>query len=371
MKVGVNFWYLAPTWGFGTPWKASINWATAYSSSAAVWSDAFLADLQPFKVLRLMDWNGTNHSKITSWSQRRLPTDPGNASIYVDQSTGIVPGLAYEWQFDLCSRTQKTCWITLPMQADDQYLVEFAKLAKAKLAPGLSLVVELSNEPDGGWFSQTAQAQAKAAQLGLPGAAPWYQGAAFVTYRTLQVRKALQDQFGSDVGSRVLVGRCTVGNTDLMRQSLTTVYKSAQWNPTNQKLDLLCMSAYFGNGRDGSTYTLAQAKQDIDSLVNSGDGFKAIKGVATANGIPTLVVYEGGVHVLSNAGVFSAKPEAGQAMTYLLDQAAPYFNWFTIYTDSSTWPNTQGNGAWGLKSQIGGPETSKSTAVKNWIVSHP
>lgn len=82
-------------------------------------------------------------------------------------------------------------------------------------------------------------------------------------------------------------------------------------------------------------------------------------------------VYEGGVHVLKNAGTFSRSAAAGAALSYLLDRAAPYFEYFNLYTDASTWPDTEGSGAWGLKQQIGGTETGKSAAVKAWIQAHP
>jgi hypothetical protein len=314
-----------------------------------------------------MDWNATNYSRVSHWSERRGPTDSGNREIYIDSSTpGVYPGLAYELQFELCNRSQKTCWITLPMLADDDYFTRFAALAHQELDPSRLLIVELSNEPDGFWFRQSEDASAQGAKLGLPGAAPYYQGAAFTTYRTLQMATILR----ATLGDRVRVARCAVGNTDLLKASLASVYASSEWNPKAEVIDLLCMSAYFGSGRDGATYTLEQAKTDIDELVSGVDGFEQLDRLRKQYQIPLFGVYEGGVHVLKNAGTFSRSNAAGPALTYLLDRAASYFQYFNFYTDASTWPDSEGSGAWGLKSQIGGPETGKSAAVQAWIAAH-
>jgi hypothetical protein len=369
MVTGVNTWFLQPGWGFGTPYASeNVDFATAFRTGSNIWKLEFIKDIKAYGgVLRLMDWNGTNFSRVKLWAQRRQPTDKDNYSIYVPSDRSeIIAGLAYEWQFDLCARTQQTCWITLPIMADDDYLKQFAKLAKQRLAPGLSLIVELSNEVDGGWFGQSDYAYQQGELLGLPGDNKWYKGGAWQTYRTLAVHRALRAEFGNEaMGKRVIVGRCTVGNTDLMRESLTSVYKS-KWNPNNEKIDMICMSAYFGDGRDGNTYTLADAKHDIDERVNGNDGFKAVQKMQHSAGIPLLGVYEGGVHVQKNAGRFSVKSEAGQAISYLLEQSSPYFDVFAFYAYASPWPNKDHDGAWGLKESYGGSETSKSLALKSW-----
>lgn len=374
-NIGVNGWYLAPSWGFGTPWRsASPNFANYANEN--IWSEGFLHDLEPFTTYRFLEWGGTNHSKVKTWAQRRSVADAGNREIYVDAGTsGVVPGIAYELMFDLAKRASIDIWVTLPMQADDGFIAGFAELAKRMLPAGQKLYVEWSNEPDGGWFTQTAQSQQLGAAAGLPGSNQYYVGAAYTTYRTLALRRALAAQFGADMGVRVFAARCGVGNIDLLRQSLTSVYKSAQWNPQNTPIDMLCMQGYFGNGRDGSTYTMAQAKVDIDNALTGGsdkDGWAYYEQMKTQFGIKKLGVYESGCHVLQNAPTFAAKPEAGQSESYLLDRLnrAAIDGPVMHYTDASLWKTDNGNGSWGLKTMIGGPDTAKSTAVKVWIVTH-
>jgi hypothetical protein len=317
-----------------------------------------------------MDWNATNYSKVTSWSQRLQPTDPQNADVYIDNSTPDV-GMAYEWQFDLARRAGVTLWITLPIQADDDYFAQFARLAHD--LSSTTLIVELSNEVDGGWFSQTAYAQQQGAALGLPGQNKYYVGAAWQTYRSLQLRRALRAEFGdAAMGKSVIVARCSVGTTDVSRASLTSVMNSIKWNPTQDRFDMLCLSAYFGQGADGSSYTLAQAQSDImNNVIGSNDGVASWKKTQQNAGIPFFGIYEGGQSVNNNAAMWDAKPEAATAEVFLLDQlAANGVDFFAHYTDAASCDNKAGDSCWGLKHVIGGPETAKSTAFKNWVFSH-
>jgi hypothetical protein len=355
MRVGVNGWYLAPSWGFGTPWNSANP---VFVDGGNPWNPAFLQDLSTFKNIRFLEWAGTNYSKVTSWSQRRALTDPNNKEIYVDGSTGVVPGLAYEWIFDLCNRVNTSCWVTLPVSADDDFLHQFVALAKSRLHT--HLIVEISNEVSGGWFRQTADATAAAQAAGLTncGSDQWRLAECWVVNRTMRIAKEIRTQ-GADGGTVT----CGVASMDILRAALAGQYNG-------EKLEALCMAAYFGNGRDGSSYTLAQAQSDIDSLISGEDGVKSYLTMAKGYGLP-LYTYESGLHVLQNAGIFAAKPEAGQAQTYLMDSLnAAGVALMNQYTDSSTWPNSSGNGAWGLKSKIGGPDTARSSAVKAWVAAH-
>ena len=371
MRTGVNTWYLESTWGFGSPFNGNPAWATAYANGDNIWSQAFVYDLRAYgSVLRLMDWNATNYSKVVNWSERKLPTDPKNADVYIDGSTPAV-GLAYEWQFDLARRAGTILWVTLPIQANDDYFAQFAKLAHQ--LSSTQLIVELSNEVDGGWFSQTAYAQSQGAALGLPGQNKYYVGGAWQTYRSLQLRAALRKEFGdAAMGKDVLVARCSVGTTDVSRAALSSVMGSTKWNPTGEKFDMLCLSAYFGQGKDGSSYTLANAQSEImSSVIGSSDGVASWKAVQKQYGIPFFGIYEGGQSVNNNAAMWDAKSDAAPAEVFLLDQlSAAGVDYFAHYTDAASCDNKAGDSCWGLKHVIGGPDSAKSLAFKNWVAQH-
>jgi hypothetical protein len=230
-------------------------------------------------------------------------------------------------------------------------------MAKARLHT--HLIIEISNEVSGGWFRQTADAQAAATKAGLTncGSDQWRTAECWVVNRTMLAAKEIRLQ--SVDGGTVACGVASMG---ILSSALQGQYKG-------EKLEALCMSAYFGNGRDGSSYTLAQAKSDIDSLVSGQDGVLQYVTLAEGYGLP-VYAYEMGQHVLTNAKMWNDKPDSGAAEAYLLDAVSPYLKMAVHYTDAASCNNNAGSSCWGLKTTIGGPETSKSTAFKNWVKTH-
>jgi len=367
-QLGAQGWFLAPGWAHGSPFVAAPNFATW--QTVPVWKPEFLADMKNFAAYRFMDWAATNHSKVTKWSERMLPASAANGtSRYIDASTtAVTPGMAYELMFDLAQRVGlKTVWICLPALADDDYFTQFAKLAKAMLPAGSQLIVELSNEIDGGWFSQTAGVISAGVAGKLPGSNQWYQGAAYATLRTLAISKALRLEFGAEHGIRSKVVRCMVGNTDLCKQSLTSVYKSAQWNPTNEVIHALGHQMYWSAKQDGANLPLATQKADIDT---STQYCVETRAMANSVGIKETYIYEFNCHVLLNAGIAAGTQDSADALKYALDVAKKNVSVACLYTDASSWSNKQSEGAWGLKQTIGGVETLKWKAMREWVAAN-
>ena len=107
-------------------------------SQANDFSTPLLTLLARLDVLRFMDWAHTNGNLIVGWASRSLPT-----------AYSFAPeGATVPWEvcFDLINTLQKDAWINIPAHADDDYVLQLAKLAKAHLAPGLNLYLEFSNE---------------------------------------------------------------------------------------------------------------------------------------------------------------------------------------------------------------------------------
>ncbi len=106
--------------------------------------DVFIRRVRPFSTFRFMDWNATNSSKASRWSERR-PAD------YLVQTPGWRPrlpmgGMAYELMVAVCNECGKDMWMCVPHLADDEYMRELAQFLKDRLDPGLKCYVELSNE---------------------------------------------------------------------------------------------------------------------------------------------------------------------------------------------------------------------------------
>jgi len=370
MSVGTQEWFIAD-WGGTHIYKNDINWATAYAQSVDIWNPRFIEDLQTFSVFRHMDTNAVNWSKITSWSQRKLPTDPENAEVYIDASSSpSTTGMAIEWQIDLCNKANVDCWFTHPYLADDNYLRQQARLIASKLNPNLRVYIELSNEVWNGSFSAFNQSIAAGQAGHLPGSNQWYQGIAHEMYRALQMYQIYQDVFGAaEMGRRVIRVFSESGNLDLTTQALTNVYKSAKWNPSRQKIDMMALAPYIGSGTNGATETLARWKSEVNAKVN-GEPIATAVAQNKSHGIPLLGCYEAGMHHLQGADAWAENPEVYDAYIYMLDRFATKMNGpCSLYTLHGTWSS---DGAWGLFNNVGQALHSapKARAAKDWIDAH-
>lgn len=370
MTVGSQSWFVAP-WSGSSPFKDGANFADWQHGS--IWNEQYFADMRAvgLKTFRHMDTNCTNWSKITSWSQRKLPTDPRNAEAYSDSdSPASNTGIAIELQIELCNKANVDCWFTHPYLADDDYLRQQAQLIKRQLKPNLRAYIELSNEVWNGSFSAFNQAIQAGQAGGLPGSNQWYQGIAHEMYRALQMFDIYAQVFGADqMGTRVIRLFAESGNLDLTTQAFKNVYTSSRWNPSGQKIDMLALAPYIGNGTDGAHETLARWKQEVDEKV-SGEPIGQALAQKTANGIPLLGCYEGGMHHLENANVFAANPVIYAAYRYMLDRFASKMNApCNLYTLHGNWKT---GGAWGMLQSVGQSVDGapKARAVRDWAATH-
>ena len=103
----------------------------------SIFNPIFLRRLEPFSVLRFMDWQMTNDSTLQTWSQRTEETERTQAADH---------GMAIEHMINLCNGLRSDPWFCMPHQADDDYIRRFAELAKARLEPDRRVYVEYSNE---------------------------------------------------------------------------------------------------------------------------------------------------------------------------------------------------------------------------------
>jgi len=108
-------------------------------------SRRFLDRLQPYQAIRFMDWMRTNDSIVSSWSARSKPTDARYST---------PKGVPVEVMVDLSNTTEKAPWFTMPHQATDEYVRQFATVVRDQLLSSLPIFVEYSNEIWNSAFSQ-------------------------------------------------------------------------------------------------------------------------------------------------------------------------------------------------------------------------
>jgi hypothetical protein len=105
----------------------------------------FANRLRGYSTLRFMDWMHTNNSSTRAWS-RRTP---------MPYSTWATPtGAPIEVMVALANLVGAHPWFTIPHQADDSYIENFAAAVGSSLDPNLRVYAEHSNEV---WNSQFSQ----------------------------------------------------------------------------------------------------------------------------------------------------------------------------------------------------------------------
>ncbi|MBN9503253.1 MAG: hypothetical protein J0H02_15865 [Armatimonadetes bacterium] len=144
-------------------------------ASKQVFTTPFLKAIQPFPVLRFMDWldsNGTNPfygdaKNTTEWSDRHLPTD----ATYTRQGRKF--GVPWETIIALANEAKKDVWINIPVAASDDYIKNLAALMKRDLNPQSAIYLEYNNEVWNWGFLQStynrmaAEAEVKAGNSNL------------------------------------------------------------------------------------------------------------------------------------------------------------------------------------------------------------
>jgi len=115
------------------------------SYNEQVFHPLFLERLEPFKVIRFLDWQRSNRSPIRHVSDLVTPAHATQGSDY---------GVAPELQAELCNRLGASPWVCIPHAADEECIREMARIFKATLEPGVPIYLEYSNEVWNPIFSQ-------------------------------------------------------------------------------------------------------------------------------------------------------------------------------------------------------------------------
>jgi hypothetical protein len=128
-----------------------------------IFNPLFLERTRQYKVLRFMDWMETNFDdQDGNWAERPLPSD----ARWNGQG-----GVPLEVMTELANRLNAYPWFNLHHRANDDYVRNFAQMARDRLAPTLKVHIEYSNETWNPGFvgANYAEAQAQAAGISVPG----------------------------------------------------------------------------------------------------------------------------------------------------------------------------------------------------------
>jgi len=252
---------------------------------------AFLKLLSPFKVLRFMDWAGTNGSQLANWSDRTTPSFETQSAVH---------GVSLEYMIQLANTLHADPWFTIPIRANDDFVRQFATLVRDKLDPSLKVHIEYSNEVWNFGFEQATYAKDQGVKLGLD-KDQYLAGAKYYSQRSVEIFKLFEQVFGGTSRlDRVIAGQSV--NTWSGDQILA-------WKNASKHADSYAIAPYF-DGREillnpDKAAQIARMSQDQVLDILQADLRGAIKTnmVASANlarkyGL-ALKAYEGGQQLTS------------------------------------------------------------------------
>jgi hypothetical protein len=265
-----------------------------------VFEPRFLELVQPFGVVRMLDWLRINGSNQERWADRPRPED---------FSQGTEKGAALEYALDVCNRVQADCWLQLPHKADDEYVTRFAETVRDRLHPSLRVYVEYSNEI---WnFRHGDWCQAAGERLGMK--KEWDTRLRYQAHRSLEIFRIFERVLGRERLVRVLAGQTWETRLRIL----------AEWEDAYKQADALAIAPYFcdelasdkgaGELRDldpGSVAALCVA-----DVARIRDRVRKARVLADRLGLP-LVAYEGGQHLATSGALHGDK-----ALQKLLDDA--------------------------------------------------
>lgn len=354
-----------------------------------IFTPEFLEKSRPFVAIRFMDWMNTNNSEQSEWANRPR----------VDDATyAMGKGVPLEIMIAFANRLGANPWFTLPHQATDEYMANFAQSVKTCLNPGLTAYVELSNEV---WNWQFQQAHYALEQ----GQARWGadKGDAFMQWygmRTAQMSDIWKRIFADQPADRLV----TVISTQTAWLGLeNSVLDCSLWvaegnRPCYQHgIDAYAITGYFSGklpSDEGKTAianwtrepdggfgkAIAQIQQGNvlgtdpydDTLPGLERSFQYHQKVAQDKGL-TLVVYEGGQHLARSDDEKSTeffielnrRPEMYDIYTEMLEtwkrEDGALFMHFSDISQPSRW------GSWGALEYLEQESSPKYKALMDFI----
>ena len=250
----------------------------------------FLQALSPFKVIRFMDWQKTNFSKVTSWTARTTP----------NTYTQTTPqGAALEYMIELCNFLGADPWFCMPDQADDAYITNFATLVRDTLDPSLRVYIEFSNEIWNSGFSQGLRVQAD-------GVAKWpslnNDTGKFEARMRMYSERAVN---AFDIWETVFGGTTRLVRVIASQHANNwTATKALEWNNANLKTDALATAPYWGNELGNPNKGFNTPGMTVDQILDfceadiqtERERTQVNRTVANTFGVD-LITYEGGQHL--------------------------------------------------------------------------
>jgi hypothetical protein len=332
----------------------------------------FLKRWEKFRVLRFMDFQRTNNSRQTRFSDR--PTPP-------IQTQGGSGGVALEYMIQLANTLDADPWFCMPHLATDDYVREFAKMVKRQLKPNLKAYIEYSNECWNSMFGQARYCKDKGRELGLSDN-DYQAQLRYYSKRSVQIFKLWEEVFGGTKRLvRVLAAQSANPWTSEQVMDFEDAYKHA---------DVLGIAPYFGHALGNPKNQAKTVKMSVDEVLDACKEYieKNNKTIAKQAELAKerglrLIAYEGGQHLVGHGGA-----ENNKAMEELFHAANRHPRMKQLYLEYlAGWKKNGGTmmaifssmgrfskwGSWGLMEYHGQPtaDAPKYQAVIEFLEKNP
>ncbi len=381
-----------------------LHWEAAFLNGD-IFNPEWLARLSAFDTLRTMDWTGTNNSIQAEWAARPKPEDRSFAPV----------GVPWELVIALAKAHRGNLWINLPHQANDDYILQLARLMASELPSETRLYVEHSNEVWNWQFKQAHYASEKGKDV------VGNHADAYMEWHGLRTAQLCETFAATALQPRL---ECVIGvqtgwqGLELAALECPRMVKRRQSpKPCYQRgFDQLAITTYFDGGLNGShpSHPLPELDKTLVTWANEGpagldkaftqlttgtllEGMLATAYPGFAQSIKAslgywqdqakryglhLAAYEGGQHITANGHslqdneaimalhhAVNRDPRMGEFYRQLLDQWAAANGglhvFFVDISGSSKW------GSWGALETLWQADSPKWAAMNSWAKAHP
>ena len=312
----------------------------------------YVASLRGFRVIRFMDWQGSNFNAPVTWATRHLPNGIDNM---------VADGVAIEDMVALARETGAEPWFNMPWNSDDDYYEHFARMVHDNLPADRTVYVELGNEVWNHAFKVAGQAQREGQAANLS-SNPNEAGLRRYAQRLAHVMDIWKKVYADRPGRLVRVATCQNG-----AWCAKTVLS---FQDTARHVDAMATAPYFGYRLNSMTFAspdelFAALDPEIERTLQDA---LAVKAVAAQFG-KRYITYEAGQHLIFKDIGFEQRVERDPRM---YDAYMKYMNfWRTRIGDLMMLYSSSGSiskyGGWGLIEYIGQPlsEAPKMRAVRD------
>ena len=363
-----------------------VDYERAAGDGETLFLPEFLSDIAAYRGLRFMDWNRTNNSPVSRWSERAVPSQ---------QFWSTDRGVPYEVMAALVRLMDMDAWLTVPHLATDGYIAAQAALVSERFANGREVGVEYSNEVWNRLFSQATHARDRGFAEGLGDTPDDFGGQLRWYSRRAQEMAGIYARAFADQGWRPSMIFATQGANPWVTRQILKHEKAAS------VADAMAIAPYFGYAI-GEAEAAAQIKADgLDGIfaelggeVDLGRFRRSVPGQIAAvraqveevrSLAPELpvIAYEGGQHLLAHRAqandaelveLFAEAnrdPRMGALYRRYLDGwLAETGQPFHAFNSSGGWGRF---GYWGLKEYTAQPraQAPKYDAVRSFIERTP